>query len=129
MGKEINHWCVVCGKGYHACDSCNETKSFTPWRILTDTIEHFKIFTVLKDYNNKVITKKEARDLLANIDISDSDSFKESSKRVLEEILKQDTQKQKAPNKKKISTSVCDNDMCIEKNDEKIDLHTIDTQE
>ena len=51
MSKEINHWCVVCGKGYHACDSCNETKSFTPWRALTDSIEHFKIFTVLKDFN------------------------------------------------------------------------------
>ena len=63
MSKEINHWCVVCGKGYHACDSCNETKSFTPWRALTDSIEHFKIFTVLKDFNNKLISKKEAREL------------------------------------------------------------------
>ena len=71
MSKEINHWCVVCGKGYHACDSCNETKSFTPWRSLTDTIEHFKLFTILKDYNNKLIDKKEAKKMLSNIDLSD----------------------------------------------------------
>ena len=76
MSKEINHWCVVCGKGYHACDSCEKIKSYTPWRTLTDTIEHFAIFTVLKDYNNKVIDKQEARKLLENSDLSGRDSFK-----------------------------------------------------
>lgn len=87
MSKEINHWCVVCGKGYHACDSCEKIKSYTPWRTLTDTIEHFAIFTVLKDYNNKIIDKQEARKLLENSDLSGRDSFKESSKKLLNEIL------------------------------------------
>lgn len=90
MSNKINHWCVVCGKGYHACDSCNETKSITPWRSLTDTVEHFKLFTVLKDYNNKLIDKTEARKLLSNIDLSGKDSFKDSAKNVLEDILKED---------------------------------------
>lgn len=90
MSNKINHWCVVCGKGYHACDSCNETKSITPWRSLTDTVEHFKLFTVLKDYNNKLINKTEARNLLSNIDLSGKDSFKDSAKNVLEDILKDD---------------------------------------
>lgn len=87
MSKEINHWCVVCGKGYHACDSCEKIKSYTPWRTLTDTIEHFAIFTVLKDYNNKIIDKQEARKLLENSDLSGRDSFKESSKKLLNEIF------------------------------------------
>lgn len=90
MSKEINHWCVVCGKGYHACDSCNETKSFTPWRSLTDSIEHYKIFTVLRNFNNKLISKEEARELLSTVDLSDKDSFKDSSKKVLDEIFKDD---------------------------------------
>lgn len=89
MAKEINHWCVVCGKGYHACDSCNETKAFTPWRSLTDSIEHFKIFMVLKDYNNQFITREEARELLSHADLSDKDSFKDSSKKLLDEIFRE----------------------------------------
>lgn len=88
MSKEINHWCVICGKGYHACDSCDSMKSFTPWRALTDTIEHFQLFVILKNYNNKLISKEEARKDLSKINISDKDSYKESVKKVLNEILK-----------------------------------------
>lgn len=88
MAEKINHWCVVCGKGYYACDSCNETKTFSPWRTLTDSIEHFKIFTILKDYNNKIITKDEAKELLSSLNINDKESFKESSKKLIDEILK-----------------------------------------
>lgn len=87
MPKEINHWCVVCGRGYHACDACDKTKSFTSWRSLTDSMEHFKIFTVLRNYNNKLIDKEEAKRLLSDIDLSDKDSYKDSAKRLLDEIL------------------------------------------
>ena len=85
-GKEINHWCVLCGTGYHACDSCNKEKTFTPWRTLTDTIEHYKIFTVLKDYNNKLIDRDKAKELLSGLDLSGKDNYKESSKKVLADI-------------------------------------------
>lgn len=101
MSKEINHWCVVCGKGYHACDTCNETKSFTPWRTLTDSIEHFKIFTVLKDYNNKLIDKKKAKELLSNLNLSDKDSFKDSSKKLLYEIFNEEAIERKVVKRKK----------------------------
>jgi len=79
--KEINHWCVLCGTGYHACDTCNKEKTFTPWRALTDTIEHFKIFMVLKDYNNKLINRKQAQELLSTLDLSGKENYKESSKK------------------------------------------------
>ena len=85
-GKEINHWCVLCGTGYHACDSCNKEKTFTPWRTLTDTIEHYKIFTILKDYNNKLIDRDRAKELLSCLDLSEKESYKESSKKVLADI-------------------------------------------
>ena len=113
MSKEINHWCVVCGKGYHACDSCNEIKSFTPWRSLTDSIEHFKIFSVLKDYNNNLIDKNEAKEMLSNIDLSDKDSFKESSKRLIDDIFKEDIV-QKATKKKSFSKIVDKSDVKVD---------------
>lgn len=85
--KEINHWCVLCGAGYHSCDTCSKEKHFTPWRTLTDTMEHYKIFMVLKNYNNKLISKEEARELLADLNLSGQDSFKESAKNLLADIF------------------------------------------
>ena len=113
MSKKINHWCVVCGKGYHACDSCNEIKSFTPWRSLTDSIEHFKIFSVLKDYNNNLIDKNEAKEMLSNVDLSDKDSFKESSKRLIDDIFKEDIV-QKVTKKKSFSKIVDESDVKVD---------------
>lgn len=90
--QKINHWCVVCGKGYHACDSCNKEKSFTPWRVLTDTIEHYKIFMILKNFNNQLISKERAQELLFPMNLSDMESFKESAKKVLDKIFSVDSE-------------------------------------
>lgn len=87
MSNEINHYCIICGKGYHACNSCNEIKTFTPWRALTDTIEHFQLYMVLQDYIDKKITKAEARKELSNFDLSEKDTFKDSAKNAINEIL------------------------------------------
>lgn len=99
MDKKINHWCVVCGKGYHACDSCNDTKTFTPWRVLADTPEHFAIFMVLRDYNNGVISKDEAKDMLSNYDLREKDTFKDSAKKLITDIFNDDTSKTKRKTK------------------------------
>lgn len=88
MSKEINHFCVLCGKGYHACDSCNDTKAFASWKSLTDTVEHFKIFIILRDFHNGILSKDEAKDKLSEFDLTERSSFKNSAKKVLEEILK-----------------------------------------
>lgn len=85
--KATNHWCVLCGAGYHSCDTCSKEKHFTPWRALTDTIEHYKIFMVLKDYNNKIISGEKAREMLAELDLSGQDTFKESAKNLLADIF------------------------------------------
>lgn len=88
--NEINHWCVVCGVGYNSCDSCLNEKSFTPWRSITDSISHYKIFMILQDYNNKIISKIEAKAKLTLVDISGWENFKDGSKRLIEEILNED---------------------------------------
>ena len=105
MAKDINHWCVVCGKGYHACDSCDEIKSFTPWRKLTDTAMHYQVFTVLKEYNNKLISKAEAIEMLSRLDISDKDTYKDSAKKVLDEILSEDKAPRKNSKKKAVTVN------------------------
>lgn len=85
-GRKINHWCVLCGKGYHACDQCSKTTSFTPWRTLTDTLEHFRIFMVLKDYNNKIIDRENAKELLSALDLSGQETYRESARKLLADI-------------------------------------------
>lgn len=92
MGK-INHWCVVCGKGYEACDACAEIKTYNPWRTITDTIEHFKIYNILCDYRDGRITKDVAKEQLKHVDISDWENFKEGTRDLIAEILKEDKKK------------------------------------
>jgi hypothetical protein len=84
--KKINHWCIICGTGYHACDSCDETK-FTTWRRLTDTSNHFEIRLVIDDYTANVINKKTARKLLNKCDIKDYKNFLPHIVKIIDEIL------------------------------------------
>lgn len=84
--KEINHWCVLCGAGYHACDACSKEKTVTPWRSLTDTVEHYKIFMVLRDYKNKAISREKTQELLSGLNLSDKESYKDNAKSVLSDI-------------------------------------------
>lgn len=84
--KNINHWCVLCGSGYHSCDTCSQERTATPWRSLTDTMEHYKIFMVLRDYHNQTIDQNTARNLLSECDLSDQETYKDSAKAVLSDI-------------------------------------------
>lgn len=104
MAEKINHWCVLCGTGYHACDTCDEIKSFVPWRKLTDTVMHYQVFTVLREYVNKLISKAEAKELLSRLDISDRDNYKDSAKKVLDEIFAEDNIARKNSKRKATTT-------------------------
>lgn len=84
---KINHYCVICGKGYHACDSCLEERQFTPWKTLTDTSNHFQIYSTLSMYNGNFIDKAEARKRLSRRDLRDKDTFKESVRNTIDEIM------------------------------------------
>lgn len=93
MAKEkINHWCVICGTGYHACDSCESIKSFKPWRTITDTSRCYQIYLVIKQYNSGVVDKQGARCMLENIgvQIDDIKGYKADVKATLTEIFKED---------------------------------------
>lgn len=120
MDQKINHWCILCGKGYHACDACNEVRTFAPWRAFTDSIDHFKIFSVLKDYNNRIITKDEAKELLSHVNLGDKDSFKENSRKLIDEIFKKDiAPESKSIKKGAIATSAKTSTLVSKKEDEK----------
>ena len=103
MSNKINLWCIICGTGYHACDSCDSMKSFTPWRAIADTVDHYKIYVIIKQYKSNLITKEEARNMLLNIDLTGMENFKESVKNRLNEILKEEIPIRKQSKKKIIN--------------------------
>ena len=89
MSEKFNSVCDICGKPYRVCNSCKDIKSFTPWRTITDTMDHYKIFLVLSNYTN---TKDRARakQALETCDLSELETFRPEIKAVIKEIMAED---------------------------------------
>ena len=90
MGEQINATCTVCGNGYHLCISCKDKIELSPWKMYTDTAEHFKIHQIIHGFSTKVYTKNEAKSKLQNVDLSDLETFKPNIKAIIEDILKEE---------------------------------------
>lgn len=84
---ENNHECVICGNGYYACNKCDKINS---WRKYVDTPSCYQLFLIIEEYMHEVISKAEARKLLANIGITfktlKKEDYKESVYNVLADI-------------------------------------------
>lgn len=86
INNNINTHCSICNRGYTVCNACKNEKKFKPWRTVTDTIEHYKIYMAIHGYTvtqNKELAKAE----LQNCDLSDMESFKDEIKSVIKEIM------------------------------------------
>lgn len=92
---ENNAKCTICGKAYHKCNSCSDSK-MKPWRSIVDTINHYKIYLIIADYTNKKISKEKAKELLNGCDISDYKTFVPEVAKVIGDI----TKVEKKPTKK-----------------------------
>lgn len=87
MAEKNNSTCAICGKAYHLCMSCKDKMKLTPWKVLTDTSEHYKIFQVVRGFCTGIYSKEEAKQALKNVDLSDKDTFLESVKNKIDEIM------------------------------------------
>lgn len=88
---ENNSVCSICGKEYHACLSCRDSVNASPWKIYTDTSEHYKVFQIVRGYNTGVYTKDEAKAKFKNINIEDIESFRPHIKQIIKDILKEES--------------------------------------
>lgn len=102
--SQNNAECAICGKHYHYCNSCKEQKDLAPWKILTDTSEHYKIFQIIRGYNLGIYTKDECKMKLKNVDLSDSNMFKKNIQIKIQEILAEDKVKVTKQTKSKIKS-------------------------
>lgn len=101
--KNINAYCSICGKGYHICNSCKEQKTFTPWRSVVDSIEHYKVYLAIHGYSiskNKEVAKSE----LENCNLSDLDEFKPEIRTIIEEIISETKKVKTVSRKEKLET-------------------------
>lgn len=96
--NNINAHCRICGKGYHICNSCTDQKTFKPWRTVTDTINHYKIYMAIHGYTLSKDSKK-AKTELECCDLFDIENFIPEIKSVIEEIMKNTKSKVKITNK------------------------------
>ena len=90
MSEKYNATCAICGQPYKICRTCQEIKSFTPWRTITDTLQHYSLFLVLSEYS-RTKDKAKAKDELSKCDLSEKELFKDSVKNMIDEIMKEDT--------------------------------------
>lgn len=86
--------CIICGKEYDACLSCKDKISLRPWKTVTDTVDCYKLFLVLAQYNrgslNKDVAKKQLKDIKYNLD-----DLKDNDKKVIMEIIAETAKKSK----------------------------------
>lgn len=67
MAEKMNAKCSICGTPYHVCSTCKSTKTLTPWRTITDTIDCYKIYNVVRQYTSKLIAKDKAKEMLEKV--------------------------------------------------------------
>lgn len=84
--NNINAFCKICGVGYHVCGACLEQKTFKPWRTVTDTIEHYKIYLAIHGYTVSK-DKNKAKIELQGCNLNDLENFKPEVKAVIKEIM------------------------------------------
>ena len=90
MAEKNNANCAICGKPYHLCMSCVDSMRLSPWKIHTDTSEHFKVYQIIHGFTSNVYNKDEARTKLANVNLIDLESFRPNIKKIIKDILKED---------------------------------------
>lgn len=62
--------CIVCGNEYSYCRSCPKDAKKETWHALYDNENCKDIAKALTDYNFKLITKDEAKDIVTKCDLS-----------------------------------------------------------
>ena len=90
MAENNNATCKICGESYYVCMSCADSMKAHPWKIFTDTSEHYKVFQVVRGLSTGVYTKDEAVKKLKNIDLKDIESFRPHIKDIIKDVLKEE---------------------------------------
>lgn len=100
MAKKVRN-CLICGKKYEACHSCEQVITYTPWRRVCDTFEHYAVYGIIKGYQAGTLSKADAKNELKLINVSrkECEEFLPDVKALILEILSEE--KKASESKKK----------------------------
>ena len=87
MAEKNNATCSICGKGYYKCLSCKDLINLNPWKMHTDTSEHYKIYQILHGYSTGIYNKIDAKLKLKTVDLSDFDNLRDNIKDIINDIM------------------------------------------
>ena len=87
MAKQNNRICIICGKQYRFCGSCQGDVGKPSWYHIFDGERCNEIYEICVAYRDGVISTKEACEKLNNLDLSDLENFAPSTKAQIEEIM------------------------------------------
>lgn len=90
MAEKNNATCSICGSPYYLCMSCRDSMMAHPWKMHTDTAEHYKVYQIIHGLSTNVYSKDEVRAKLKNVDISDVESYRPHIKKIIKDILKEE---------------------------------------
>lgn len=92
--------CTICNNEYKICNACLEQKTFKPWRTVTDTIEHYKIYLAIHGYTISK-NKEKAKAELQNCNLTGLEKFKPEIKAIIKEIMADPKRTKTTPKKTK----------------------------
>jgi len=113
MSEYLNATCAICGTKYHICNDCQNTRAFTPWRTIADSINCYKIYLILRDYTNGNSDAATTKEQLLMCDLSDVETFQDNIKVAIEKLMAPPKIRKKAVKKVESESKIE-----VEKNDE-----------
>ena len=92
MSTSNNRNCVVCGKSYKLCRTCEDAKAkgLFRWRSSCDTPQCFQVLMVINDFYYEKISKEDARNLLDGILTEEMKPYDENARILIEKIYEAD---------------------------------------
>lgn len=88
MANKDNATCLICGKKYHLCITCERTRAtWKPWKMIVDNENCYDIYQIINDYMFGKMSKDDAKAKLEKLNLSELNSFNDNVKTVINEIV------------------------------------------
>ena len=86
MGRRSRE-CYLCGAKYSYCPTCSQDKMKPTWMTEFHEENCKTIFQTCTDFNMKLLTKDEAKNVLSSCDLSNKENFRPSVQKTLATIF------------------------------------------
>ena len=106
--QKYTHKCIVCGLEYRSCDNCQRIKSYTPWRALCDSWDHYQIYLLIRTFQENLDSKENIQAQLEKLGVTPGSysDWPEGTQRLLDEIF--DIQAKVKKSVKKVESKAVD---------------------